>query len=90
MRSSCGFILPVGFAEVLEVVHVAAGRRVLSVFSFSLLGVSDLQQVSVILHHIIAFLEAPSSKHRPALSFYVLHLQRNNSLQVLPQIFADD
>lgn len=70
------FIIPVSFAEVLEVVHVAAGGRVLSVFSLPLFGVSDLQQVSVVLHHILAFLETPSGKHCSALSLYVLHLQR--------------
>lgn len=69
----CG-VHAVSFAEELEVVHVAASGRVLSVFSLPLLGVGDLQQVSVVLHHVLAFLETPSGEHRSPLSFYVLHL----------------
>lgn len=73
------FIIPVCFAEVLEVVHVAAGGRVLSVFSLSLFGVSDLQQVSVVLHHVLAFLETPSGKYCSPFSFYMSHLQKGFS-----------
>lgn len=68
------WILPVCFAEVLEVVHVAAGGGILSVFSLPFLGVRDLQQVAVVLHDEITFLETAGGKHRPALSFYVLNL----------------
>lgn len=70
-----GLIIPVCFAEVLEVVHVAAGGGVQGVLRLPLFGVGDLQQVSVVLHHILAFLETPSGKHPPPLSFYMLHLQ---------------
>lgn len=68
-------LLPVGFAEVLEIVHVAAGGRVLSVFSLSLFGVVDLQQVSMVLHHVLALLETSGGKYRSPFSLYVLHLQ---------------
>lgn len=67
--------LPVRFAEVLKVVHVAAGGRVLSVLRLPLLSVGDLQQVAVVLHDVITFLETLSGKHRPPLSFYVLDLR---------------
>lgn len=70
-------IIPVGFAEVLEVVHVAASGRVLSIFGLPLFGISDLQQVSVVLHYILALLETPSGKHCSSLSFYMLHLQNS-------------
>lgn len=69
--------VPVCFAEVLEVVHVAAGGRVLSVFGLPLFGVGDLQQVSVIFHHVLAFVETPGGEHCSPLSFYMLHLQRS-------------
>lgn len=71
-----GFVLPVCFAEVLEVVHVAASGGVLSVFSLSLFGVSDVQQVSVVLHHVLAFLETPSSKYCSPFSLDMLHLRK--------------
>lgn len=70
------YVIPVCFAEVLEVVHVAASGGVLSVFSLSLFGVSDVQQVSVVLHHVLAFLETPSSKYCSPFSFYMLHLRK--------------
>lgn len=71
------FNLPVCFAEVLEVVHVAAGGRVLSIFCFPLFGVSYLQQIAVVLHHILAFLETPSGKHCSPFCFYMLDLQKH-------------
>lgn len=74
MVIGCGR-LPVGFAEVLEVVHVAAGGRVLGVLRLPLLGVVDLQQVAVVLHHVLALLEAPRGKHRSPFSLNVLDLQ---------------
>lgn len=73
IRLFCG-VHAVGFAEVLEVVHVAASGRVLSIFGLPLFGISDLQQVSVVLHYILALLETPSGKHCSSLSFYMLHL----------------
>lgn len=69
----CG-VHTVCFAEVLEVVHVAASGRVLSIFGLPLFSVGDLQQISVILHHIVAFLETPSGEHCSPLSFYILYL----------------
>lgn len=66
---------PVFLAEVLEVVHVAAGGRVLSIFRLPLFGVGELQQVAVVLHHVLAFLETPSGKYCSALSFHMLDLQ---------------
>lgn len=69
----CG-VHTVCFAEVLEVVHVAASGRILSVFGLPLFSVGDLQQISVILHHVVALLETPSGKHGSPLSFDILHL----------------
>lgn len=66
---------PVFLAEVLEVVHVAAGGRVLSIFRLPLFGIGELQQVAVVLHHILAFPETASGKYCSALSFHMLHLQ---------------
>lgn len=74
-------IIPVCFAEVLEVVHVATSGRVLSVFSLPLFGITDLKQVSVVLYHILAFLETTSGKYRSPFSLYVLHLQKKRYYQ---------
>lgn len=73
--------LPVCFAEVLEVVHVAACGGILSVLGLPLLCVSDLQQVSVVFHHVITFLETTCGEHGPSLSFYVLNLKTRRSVQ---------
>lgn len=73
--------LPVCFAEVLEVVHVAACGGVLSVLVLPLLCVSDLQQVSVVFHNVITFQETARGEHGPPLSFYVLNLKTTRSLQ---------
>lgn len=70
---------PVFLAEVLEVVHVAAGGRILSIFRLPLFGVGELQQVAVVLHHVLAFLETPSGKYCSALSFHVLYLQARHA-----------
>lgn len=66
--------LPVGFAEVLEVVHVAACGWVLSVLCLPLLGVVELQQVAVVLYHVIALLERSRGKHRSSFSLNMLDL----------------
>ena len=68
------FHSPVGFAVVLEVVHVAAGGGVLGVLGLPPLGVGDQQQVSVVLHHVLPLLEAPRGEHPPALLLDLLHL----------------
>lgn len=43
--------LPVGFAQILKIVHVAARGGVLCVQSLPLLGVGDLDEVPVVFHH---------------------------------------
>lgn len=43
--------LPVGFAQILKIVHVAACGGVLCVQSLPLLGVGDLDEVPVVFHH---------------------------------------
>lgn len=73
-------VVPVCFAEVLEVIHVAAGGRVLRVLGLSLLGVGDVQQVAVVLHHVLAFLEAAGGEDGPALPLDVLHLQEEQTV----------
>lgn len=67
--------LPVGFAEVLEVVHVAASGWVLGVLRLPLLGVVDLQQVAVVLHHVLALLERSRGKHRSPFPLDMLDLR---------------
>lgn len=69
----CG-VHAVGFAEVLEVVHVAAGVGVLRIFRLPAFGVCDLQQISMVLHHKLALSKTPSGNHRPPFSLHVLHL----------------
>lgn len=73
-RIRCGR-LPVGFAEVLEVVHVAAGCWVLGVLRLPLLGVVDLQQVAVVLYHVLALLERSRGKHCSPFSLDMLDLR---------------
>lgn len=80
---------PVFLAEVLEVVHVAAGGRVLSIFRLPHFGVGELQQVAVVLHHVLAFLETPRGKYCSALSFHMLHLQTKHT-KVSVETSADD
>lgn len=77
MCSLHALVVPVRLAEVLEVVHVAAGGGVLGVLGLPGFGVGDLQQVAVVLHHVLALLETARGEHRSALSFYVLHLEMN-------------
>lgn len=68
--------LPVGFAEVLEVVHVAASGWVLGVLRLPLLGIVDLQQVAVVLHHVLTLLERSRGKHRSPFSLNMLDLRQ--------------
>ena len=65
---------PVGFAQVLEIVHVAAGGGVLCVQSLPLLGVRDLDQVPMVLHHELAPGELLGSDHAPAFAIDEVNL----------------
>lgn len=66
--------LPVGFTLVLEVVHVTAGLRILSVLGLSLFRLSQLQKVSMVLHDKLSLFEALGSKYPSSFSFYVFDL----------------
>lgn len=59
---------PVGFAQILKIVHVAAGGGVLRVQSLPLLGVGDLDEVPVVLHHEFAPGELLGGDHAPAFA----------------------
>lgn len=66
--------LPVGFAQILEIVHVAAGGGVLRIQSLPLLGVSDLDEVAVVFHHKIAPGELLGGDHAPAFAIDEVNL----------------
>lgn len=58
----------IGFAQILEIVHVAARGRVLCVQSLPLPGVSDLDEVSVVLYHKVSPGELLGGDHAPAFA----------------------
>lgn len=66
--------LPVGFAQVLKIVHVAAGGGVLCIQSLPLLGVRDLNEVPVVFHHKLAPGKLLSGDHAPALAIDEVNL----------------
>lgn len=68
--------LPVGFAQILKIVHVAACGWVLGVQSLPLLGVGDLDEVPVVLDHKLAPGELLGGDHSPALAVDEVNLWR--------------
>lgn len=65
---------PVGFAQILKIVHVAAGGGVLRVQSLPLLGVGDLDEVPVVFHHKLAPGELLGGDHAPAFAIDEVNL----------------
>lgn len=66
--------LPVGFAEVLEIVHVAACGWVLSIHSLSFLGISDLNEIPVIFNHKFSSVKMFSSNDSSPFAIDVINL----------------
>lgn len=66
--------LPVGFAEVLEIVHVAACGWVLSIHSLSFLGISDLDEIPMILNHKFSSIKMFSSNYSSPFAIDVINL----------------
>lgn len=66
--------LPVGFAQILKIVHVAARGGVLRVQSLPLLGVGDLDEVPVVFHHKLAPGELLGGNHAPAFAVNEVNL----------------
>lgn len=64
----------VGFAEVLEVVHVAACGWVLSIHSLSFLGISDLDEIPMILNHKFSSIKMFSSNYSSPFAIDVINL----------------
>lgn len=65
---------PVGFAQILKIVHVAARGGVLCVQSLPLLGVGDLNEVPVVFHHKLAPGELLGGYHAPAFAINQVNL----------------
>jgi hypothetical protein len=57
-----------GFAKTLKIIYVAAQGGVLCVQSLLLLGISDLEEVLVVVHHNVTTGELLSGNHTPAFS----------------------
>lgn len=70
---------------MLKVIHVAACVLVLRVQLFSVLRLIHFDQLSGILDHKLAFLEAPRSHHSPALPFEVVNL--SNKVTAISEVF---
>lgn len=66
--------LPVGFAEVLEIVHVAACGWVLSIHSLSFLGISDLNEIPMIFNHKFSSIKMFSSNYSSPFAINVINL----------------
>lgn len=66
--------LPVGFAQILKIVHVAARGGVLGVQSLPLLGVGDLDEVPVVFHHELTPGELLGGNDPPAFSIDEVNL----------------
>lgn len=66
--------LPVGFAQILKIVHVAARGGVLCIQSLPLLGIGDLDEVPVVLYHKLAPGELLGGDHTPALAINEVNL----------------
>ena len=63
-----GCIHAVRFAQVLEIVHVAAGGRVLCLEGRPLLAEGDLDEVPLVLHHKLALGELLGGDHTSAFA----------------------
>lgn len=59
---------PVGFAQILKIVHVAASGGVLCVQSLPLLGISDFNEVPMVFYHKVSPGELLGSDHTPAFA----------------------
>lgn len=84
--------LPVGFAEVLEIVHVAACGWVLSIHSLSFLGISDLNEIPMIFNHKFSPIKMFSSNYSSSFAIDVINLlswKENTFIFQLIYIFAD-
>lgn len=68
---------PVGFVVEAEVVHVAARRGVLSVSRLSRFGIRNLQQIPMILHDKLVFLERSVCENPSSFPVDTLHLMGN-------------
>lgn len=74
LAERCHLDLPVSFGLILEVVHVTACLRILSVLGLSDFSFSQVQQVSVILHDKISPFETTHSEYPSPLAVYVFDL----------------
>lgn len=59
---------PVGFAQILKIIHVAARGGVLCVQSLPLLGIGDFNEVPVVFYHKVSPGELLGSNHTPAFA----------------------
>lgn len=76
--------LPVSFAQILKIVHVAARGGVLCIQSLPLLGIGDLDEVPVVLDHELAPGELLGGYHAPALAIDEVNLLGDQERALLP------
>lgn len=78
--------LPVRFRLVLEVVHVTARFRILSILVLSYFSLGQVQQVTMVLNNKISLFESFESKHSSSFSFNVFDLLTFNKCYVLTDL----
>lgn len=65
---------PVGFAQILKIVHVAARGGVLCIQSLPLLGIGDFNEVSMVFYYKVSPGESLGSNHTPAFAIDEINL----------------
>lgn len=69
---------PVGFAQILKIVHVAACGGVLCIQSLPLLGISDLNEVPMVFYHKVSPRELLGGNYTPAFSINEINLSEGD------------
>lgn len=66
--------LPVRFAEVLKIVHIAACGWILSIHSLPLFSISDLYEISMIFNYKFSTIKMFSSNYSSPFAINVINL----------------
>lgn len=66
--------LPVRFAEVLKIVHIAARGWILSIHGFPLFSISDLYEIPMIFHYKFSSIKMFSSNYASPFAINVINL----------------
>lgn len=69
---------PVGFAQILKIVHVAACGGVLCIQSLPLLGIGDLNEVPMVFYHKVSPGELLGGNYTPAFSINEINLSEGD------------